>query len=244
MTRLRAITRLLLLAICALMSSCIDSREEFWLESDGSGRAEFTYSVPEAAAQIHGGASAIREQITGFLKDTPEITSSACEVLTENERVTIKVRAAFKSALDLKNLNSGAPIKSLPSAATHLIGEINADLDGRTIDFSRTISHGKALPGHVFMPASQFDGHHVVYIMHLPVAATDSNATRSEDSGRTLVWDVPLADAFKMPVVTRFKMEIPIPWTLVTTIGLPLSLVGGLVFRRIRRSRKKSLVAI
>ncbi len=34
--------RILLLAFTALLCSCIDSREEFWLQADGSGRAEIT----------------------------------------------------------------------------------------------------------------------------------------------------------------------------------------------------------
>jgi hypothetical protein len=238
MKRVRLITRFVLSGACALLSSCIDTREEYWLEPDGSGRAEFQFSLPAAAASLHGGPSAIREQINGFLKNTPEITASSCDVLTENDRVTIKASASFKSALDFKNLNSESSTKALPSAALHLIGEIRADLHGRTVDFSRTISHAKAVPGHVFIPASQVDGHRVVYIMHLPAAATDSNATRTEDSGRTLVWDIPLADAFKRPVVTSFKMNVPIPWKLVTSIAVPLSLAGGFVFRRIRKSRK------
>ena len=38
--------------IAALLSSCIDGREEFWLRGDGSGAAEVVYEVPAAAAAV------------------------------------------------------------------------------------------------------------------------------------------------------------------------------------------------
>lgn len=227
----------LLSATAIQLTSCIDSHEEYWLEADGGGRAEVTYTLPAAVARMHGGDSGIREIVTGFLHKTPEITSSGCEVVTRENRTCVTIRAAFDSALDLKDLASGQSIQSLPSAASHLAGQVRAGLSGRTLDFNRTITPSKALPGSAFLPASQFAGHRLVYIMHLPAAATDSNATRVEDSGRTLVWDIPLEQALGSPITTRFKMEIPVPWTLVTTIALPLSLAGGFAWVRLRKSR-------
>jgi hypothetical protein len=233
-------TRIFLLAAAALLTSCIDSREEYWLEADGGGRAEATYCIPAAVAAMHGGESGIRGLIDGFLKKTPEITSSECEVATEGNRLRVKIRAGFDSALDLKNVATGDAIKELPSAASNLAGKVTVDLQGRTLDFQRQISVSTALPGSSFLPDSQFEGHRMVYIMHLPTAVLESNATRTEDSGRTLVWDFPLTEALNSPIATRFKMEIPIPWTLVTTVALPLSLFCGLAVRRIRKSRKRA----
>lgn len=231
--------RTLLLAAAAALTSCIDSREEYWLEADGGGRAEATYCIPSAVAAMHGGESGIRELIDGFLKRTPEITSSACEVATEGKSLRVEIHAGFKSALDLKNVTTGNALKELPSAASNLAGKVMVDLQGRTLDFQRHISVSDALPGSSLLPDSRFNGHRMVYIMHLPAAATDSNATRTEDSGRTLIWEIPLAHALKSPITTRFKMEVPIPWTLVALIALPVSLVCGLAVRRIRASRKR-----
>lgn len=239
MTPLKAITRTLLLIAAGTLTSCIDGREEYWLESDGSGRAEITYTLPAAIAKVHGGESGIRELIDGFLRNTPEISSSSCEVVTEESRLRVRIRTAFNSALDLRNIASGTALKELPSAASQLAGNVRVDLQGRTLDFKRQVSHARALPGSAFLPDSQLDGRRIVYIMHLPAAATDSNATRTEDSGHTLIWDIPLAEAIRAPLITRFKMKIPIPWTLVGTIALPLSLAGGFVFVRVRKSRKQ-----
>lgn len=233
---MKAALRILSAVICMLLVSCIDGREEYWIGADGSGCAEITYTLPATAVRICGGDASLRGQITGLLGNTPGVTGYDCWTTTENDRVTIHVNTEFKSAMDFKQLAvEGSP---LPSAATHLIGDIRADLHGRTLDFSRTISPSKALPGSSLLPASQFEGRRLTYIMHLPAAVVESNATRVEDSGRTLIWDLPLADAVKAPVVTRFRMDVPIPWKLVTSIALPLSLAGGLVIRKIRRSRK------
>jgi hypothetical protein len=56
-----------------------------------------------------------------------------------------------------------------------------------------------------------------------------------EDAGRTLIWDIPLAQAVKSPVITRFKMDMPIPWTLVSCIAIPLSLACGVMIRRMKK---------
>lgn len=240
MSLLRIIFRISIIAIAAGLCSCIDSREEYWLEADGSGRAEITYHLPAAAASVHGGESGLRELVTGFIKETPEIANSACEVVLEEKRVRIKINVAFDSALALRDIRDGASMKTLPAAASHLAGEVTAGLRGRTLEYTRKISASKALPGAAFLSAAQLNGHRMTYIMHLPVAPMESNATRVENAGRTLVWDIPLSQALKSPVVTRFKMQIPIPWSLVTAIAIPLSGVACatiLLRRRKRRNR-------
>lgn len=193
------------------------------MEADGSGRAEITYHLPAAAAAVHGGESGLREMIDGFLKETPEFANSACEVVVEKKRVRMQIHIAFDSALDLRNISNRASIRTLPAAATHLAGEVTAALHGLNLEYTRKISASKALPGAAFLSAAQLDGHRMTYIMHLPSAPMESNATRVENAGRTLVWDIPLSQALKSPVVTRFKMQIPIPWSLVTAIAVPLS---------------------
>lgn len=243
MSRLHSILRLSIIAIAACLCSCIDSREEYWLEPDGSGRAEITYHLPAAAATVHGGESGLREMISSFLKGTPEIADSTCEVAIEETRVRIKINVAFDSALALRDLRNGESMKTLPAAATHLAGEVTAGLRGRTLEYSRKISASKALPGAIFLSAAELEGHRMTYIMHLPSAPMETNATRVENAGRTLVWDIPLKQALKSPIVTRFEMQIPIPWSLVATIAIPLSGVAFatiLLRRRIPRSHLKS----
>ena len=87
----------------------------------------------------------------------------------------------------------------------------------------------------MFMPASKFQGHRLVYVVHLPTPAVESNATQSTDEGRTLVWDFALADAVKAPVTTHFKAKIPIPsWAigLIAIAALLLGLLSYYIYRK------------
>lgn len=237
MTYAKTIARILLLGAALLLSSCIDSREEYWLQADGSGRAELTYHLPAAAAAVHGGESGIRQMVADFLAQTPELTAATCEVATEETRLRVHISTAFESALAIKEIASGDSLNTLPAAASALTGEITAKFQGRTLDFRRSIAASKALPGAAFLPASQLEGHRMTYIMHLPAAATASNATRTENAGRTLVWDIPLAQAVKAPFTTRFRMDVPIPWGIVSTIATPVLLAACVLVLRFRKSR-------
>ncbi|MEO5716224.1 MAG: hypothetical protein ABIT37_22280 [Luteolibacter sp.] len=226
------------LLVACLLTSCIDCHEEIWLEADGSGHADISYTLPAAAARFQGGETGVRKQIEKFLSETKEIKSSACEVSTEGDRLKIRVSGAFDSALDLKEISTGGSMDELPSSATNLAGKVEVSVKGRTVDLTRTISPGAALPGAAFMPASAFEGHRLVYVIHLPTAAKESNATRTADDGRTLVWDFPLAKAIRTPVTTRFVAEIPIPrWMLIT--AAPVAFVVGwlalLGFKQLRK---------
>lgn len=215
--------RLIALGAVLLLGSCIDSREEVWLKADGSGRAEISCSLPASAARFQGGEAGIRKLIGDFLANTPTIHSSRHEVTTENERVNIHVQVAFDSALDLQEIATGDSMAKLPSSAADLAGRVDVKIRGRTVDFTRRISAASALPGAIFMPASNFKGRRLVYIMHLPAAAEISNATRTENAGRTLIWDFPLGQAILAPVTTHFTMPIPIPtWLIVAAVAVAL----------------------
>ena len=240
------IVRLLTAIFACLLVSCIDSHEEIWLNADGSGRADVRYSLPAAAARFQGGETGVRRLIGEFLKKTPAISTSSYEVVTDQDRLKIHILATFDSAMDLKEISKGKSLEKLPSSATHLAGEMKVDLHGRTVDFTRTIAPGKALPGAIFLPVSQFQGRNLTYIIHLPAAASESNATRTADAGRTLVWDYPLATAIQNPVSLRFKAKIPIPaWAIAAGAAVVL-LLASVAIRwkmRLRSSFRASSLA-
>lgn len=233
----RSIVRLLACAAAGLLASCIDGREEIWVNADGSGRADVSYFLPAAAARFQGGETGVRRMIEGFLKNTPGISTSSCEVTTEGDRMKIRVRTSFDSALDLKDIAKGDALHQLPSSASGLTGDFQVAVQGMSVDFARTIKAGDALPGSTFMPVSQFKDRRLTYIIHLPAAATSSNATRTENSGRTLVWDFPLAQAIQGPVTTRFTAPIPFPHWAIASIWSVVALIVVLVVRKLIRSK-------
>ena len=150
----RAIVRLLACVATALLASCIDGREEVWVNADGSGRAEVSYSLPAAAARFQGGEAGVRRMIEGFLKDAPGISNSSCEVTTEGDRLKIRVRTTFDSALELQQISKGEAMSKLPSSATGLTGDFQVAVKGLSIDFARTIKAGDTFPGAGFIPVS------------------------------------------------------------------------------------------
>lgn len=238
MSFLQALTRMATVAVAVLLSSCIDGREELWIEADGSGRSEIQYSLPAAAAKLHGGENGVRALIDEFLQKTPEFQSSSCEVSSDGDRLHVSIKTSFRSALDLQQLAEGESIKTLPNAATHLAGKVETAFHGRTMDFARTIRPGKALPGAAFLTLSRFEGHKLTYIIHLPAVPNSSNATRTENGGRTLIWEMPLEKAIQSPIITRFQIDIPIPWKLAAGIAIPVLVGGTFLIRKIRRSRR------
>ncbi len=230
MNRGRFTTRALVLVTALAAISCIDGREEVWLEADGSGRAEIAYSLPAVAARLQGGEAGIAKLIDGFLKGTPAIKTSTHEVTAKDDRLTVLVKVSFDSASELGGVSKSPAIEKLPAAATGLTGVINVDMHGRTVDLSRTINAGRALPGSTFMPASQFDGRSLEYIVHLPRPAEESNASRIENAGKTLIWNFPLSQVIQGPVTIRFKASVPIPrWIIGSVVGVALAAAFVLV---------------
>lgn len=226
----------LFLAIFSLqLPSCIDGHEEVWIEPDGSGRAEITYSIPARAAQLKGGDAAVTDMIRGFLAATPEISQSTCEVRTEADTTRIRVSTTFESALDLKNATNGLRSAPLPPAASHLAGVVATTLEGRTLDFTRTIQPGKALPGSSLLPNSTFQGHHLTYIIHLPAVPGSHNATRTENRGRTLIWEKSLKEAVRAPIITHFRMDVPIPWKWIAPIAAGIGFLAIITARLLRK---------
>ncbi|MFT3992038.1 MAG: hypothetical protein QM680_11570 [Luteolibacter sp.] len=221
-----------LLKLCALFAacllvSCIDGREEYWFLANGSGRAELTYTFPALAARLGGGEEAIREKIAAFLKDNPAFSSSSYELTRNGGTLSATVRVEFDSIRDLKKLNASGETSSLSEASRYFTGNIDLAFQGLTLELTRTIQVGKAIPTAAFLPQRELENRRLVYIIHLPTSALETNATRTEDAGKTLIWDIPLADALRSPTVLHAKGRIPLPpWLVITASGVSLAVLG------------------
>ncbi len=234
----RYILRGLAVGAAGLLVSCIDGREEIWIHADGSGRADLAYTVPAVAARFQGGRMGLTRMLQDFSQHNPSLTEFGYDLTETNEQLTIHVTANFASALALKEIAKDDSLTKLPGAVNELAGAVNVTLAGRTVDFSRTIAAGKALPGAFFMPASNFAGRNLTYIIHLPEPMVESNATRNENDGRTLIWEIPLADAIQTPFTLHFKSRLPLPLWLLVVAALALVLVAVFMRRKLRKSKQ------
>jgi hypothetical protein len=217
--------------------SCIDSHEEVWIDGNGAGRAEITYMLPRSALITQGGRDGLHSTVEKLIGESKDLRDTKVEITEENDRIRVFVSLAFDSVLKVSELVTVEALAGLPPAARHFVGETDIKMEGRDVRVTRTISPGKALPGSGFMPASEWKGHQLRYTIHLPQAVVDSNATRTENKGRTLIWEVPLADAISKPVVTRFEARIPIPLWVIAILTFLVVLAGSLLHRRIKRRR-------
>ena len=244
------IIHLLAVAGCLLLLSCIDGHEEYWLEPDGSGRATIRYEVPAAFAASMGGTPGIEAVLDQFIRETPTLTHATRQVTRQGDRLTVEFAASFKSVLDLITAVSGE--SALTPAGSNspldpLIGKFDVRQQGLRVDFTRTVFPSKALPGSFFMPAAKLDGRHLVYVLHLPVAARESNATRTEAAGRTLIWDQPFKGGAVKQLVLSFDADLPLPWRRIAgAIAGVCGLLGLGAFglRRLRRKRAQRLRVI
>ena len=224
------------LLLCLFVSSCIDGKEEIWLNADGSGKAEFTYEIPASAAAFKGGAKGVDELIAGLLEGHPRATHSTVK---DGDRLKIFVHLPFNSPQELQDLAGSEKSGSMPESFKSLAGTVDFKQSGRTIDISRTINPGRALPGARFYPESQLKGRQLNYIVHLPIPASGSNATRTEDSNRTLIWEVPLSKALRGPITTEFQAVIPIPPSWLLPLGIGLLIIGFGIFLLVRKLRNR-----
>jgi hypothetical protein len=144
--------------------------------------------------------------------------------------------------LKLVDLSKPESTKSLPATAQQLAGTFDFRLKGREFELNRTIEANKAFAGGLFMPRKEITGRKLLYILHLPQPPLESNATRTEDNGSTLIWDYSLEEALKGPVTTRVKAQIPIPWwayaiVAATFIGLVALIVRWKPWQRFRSAK-------
>jgi len=80
----------------------------------------------------------------------------------------------------------------------------------------------------------------LTYIIHLPKAAKESNATLVTDGGKTLTWDCTLGEAMQRPVVTRFRATMPIPRYAWAAAAVLLLVTAGFIVWVTKKLRRLS----
>lgn len=236
---MRFFLRASLLFISALLCSCFDGKEEFWLKADGSGAMEVTYDAPTVALSAAGGEKGIRDGIDAWLKNANGVRCEALEIVTVDGRVKVHARIVFDSVLKLIELSKPEKTQALPTTLTHFTGVFDFKREGRDVSLTRTTSPNKALIGGLFVTRKSMEGRRLVYVIHLPEPALESNAMRLEDGGRTLIWDYAIEDALKQPLVSSLKARIPIPAWIIASAVVVLALLVALVVTGIRRVRRR-----
>lgn len=236
------IPRLLAGLACLLLSACFEIREELWVRPDGSARAELSYVVPSSVAKMAGGEEGLEAKIREGIMRQPKLQLEGVSVQEEEGQTKVHLRISTESVYSLRTLDDGPGFQSMPAAAVDMAGKFEVQTSGWNVDFSRTIRMREAL-GLASMGIRGEDRktRRLVYIVHLPTPAIETNATKIEDGGRTLTWDSTLGEALQKPLVTRFKARMPIPRNAWIAAGLIGTAFIGLLLRiHVLRRRRRS----
>lgn len=231
-------TRLFLLGLSLLLSSCFEIREEIWINSRGGGRIQIDYSLPRAAIAPLGGEPGIRSQVEDLLQDAPELRLDDLQITEEDDQFLIHAELSTDSMISLLDLSEGEALKDLPEAATKLIGQFQLERVGTDFAFERRVDVGSALGfAALIIPKEDRTERRMTYIIHLPTTARSHNATRTENDGQTLIWDNSLGEAIQNPTTMNFTAPIPLPWLWIITALIVLLILSAVLFRRWRRRR-------
>lgn len=206
--------------IACLLSSCFDSRQEVWINPDASGRARLTLDLPSTPIALYGGESAVRAAIETALAGNPSISSHQLILTSGNGRFHLDLLLTFP---DLRKL-SETGLSDLPPPASTFAGTMITKFKGLGLVVSR-ITDLSELPGTSLVPSALLENRAITTILHLPEAATSSDATTTSNQGKTLVWHTPLARALRQPVSNSFTMPLPIPWRSISLFAVPLLLL-------------------
>lgn len=233
--------RALVCFLTLLLASCFDIREEIWVEADGSGRLRFDYTVPTRAFQLAGGEDGIGPKIRKVFDEEPKLRLDELSFVAVGDDTRLTLQASTESLLSLMDLQESEAFHALPEASGDLAGTIDVKLRGLSVDVKRTIDFQKALGlATLAIDREQRETRRVTYILHLPQPTLEHNASRTEDEGRTLIWDHSLGEALDQPLVTSLRARIPLPWwSYVVIVLLPL-LLGLAAFGLIRRLRRRA----
>ena len=215
--------------LCLAVSSCIDGKEEYWLERDGSGHAEACYDLPASLLALHGEQDFLHSIKAWMLDHKDQLQLDSLDADHHGDRTTITVRVSFDNVLRLASLARDPSLASASASTRALVGHLRFDHHGREVSFTRTVRPKDAIGSGRLLPKSETTDRHLTYILHLPEPPLESNATRTDDNGRTLIWESSLADAIARQEALGLDVLVHgEPATVVRAVCI-LLIVAGIV---------------
>lgn len=230
--------RALTAAAAVLTAACVDVDEEFRLTPTGAGEASIRVSMPAGVLRLQGGEEGVEKLLDEFLTRRSGIKSMGHQVSVKNGRARLDARFRFDSADELLDAMSAPADAGLPRVVSGILGSAKLETDWLSVRFSRVVDPGESLAGARLLPGMVLGDHRIRTTLHLPARVESSNATRVENDGRTLVWDVRLADAVERPMRQEFIMPVPVPWSGILAAVFPGLLLAGWIWFIRRRNRQ------
>lgn len=225
---------------CLLLSSCLDIHEEIWIQADGSGHATLTYTVPETTLLIAGGKQELEISIRQFFDSYPEFQLDDFQVEVIGTEARITLRASTDSVISLANLSASDNFLALSNSTKSLFGSFDIKAQALDVDFQRSVDLQRAIGlASLTINGRERSQRRIIQVIHLPALPKSHNASRSENGGRTLIWEHSLGEALRAPVDSSFHLRIPLPAWSIAAILLLITVILYGSFRAIRRYSNK-----
>jgi len=211
------------LSVMFLFSGCLETKTEYWFNSDGSGKVVFDLGISKQLA----GA----EKMEALVKDAQEKArrrEKSSNVKSVSVRsyldgdfshfvVEMEIRDMSKSWEDS---SSNAVSNGDQMEKTLFIDGLSVrKLESGNISFERRFPGGEG-EGNPTPPAMEsfFAGRNATVVVHAP-GIVSANGALSDD-GRTVTWKIPMLDVIKGKVTHPLKAELSLDegWSFVFVI--------------------------
>lgn len=248
----------------AWLASCLDYREELWLESNGAGKIHATIAVNSEIPLPDNTPTApdqIEAQLRALFQETEGAEVQSYQTYDEGRKRIYDFVVVFR---DIKQL------KPALASGKGNIGALFGDFEiGRTPDgalsIQRTIhlaapsdagpsasdsaGDGEAPPSKprdglanqvgralTGLVANQvLEDFHLDYVTHYPSEVISANSPNIDDATNTVTWRIPLADASQGPVEMTTVIKRPGNW-MIWVFGLLVVIVtAGIVLPALRK---------
>lgn len=236
------LTALLLFLPLLLLNSCIEGEEEVWINLDASGKLRAHYEFPPALKAQMGDPDVIVAALRALDEREDGIEIQALSFGMVGRQLIFHLEATFDDARDLLEIserNLDVLIEDTgmdPAQADAMSGGITFAMNGMSPSFQRDISLAGMFPEMIANNPGLLGSSNFRYLIHLPFPATETNAHKVENGGKTLIWRFLLKEHVTEPMSLSLKTKIVIPWWAWLIGGvllLGLFFMSWRIFRRL-----------
>jgi len=234
----------LLILTCISLSSCIEIKEEIWINQDASGKIKVNITGPGVALASNGIPEDLLKQFEDKIKTYQGISLTHSSVSRNAGKTNIELELIFDDSRKLiACLDTFDEEKQL--VAKHLIGSLELNLDFPHYTFKRDINYSPLSTGEELPPSAQslLEGASFTSIIHLPTEVETHNATSLSADKKTLTWQIPLNKLLNENVNMAHTAAIPLPiWVYPSIlIGMLILLIAIRKLVRLAKRRNKSI---
>ncbi|MCB1088422.1 MAG: hypothetical protein KDM63_15345 [Verrucomicrobiae bacterium] len=232
-----------------LLTSCLDYREELWINGDASGKIHATIAINSELGAPTDGGSGQPDQIEAQLRELFAVTDGAkvesYQTFVDGKKriwdftVSFKDLRLLKPAVITGKNNIGAvfgdfEIEKIPDGKLAVKRTVslsepprqsddtpaNPPQDSPSSNDTNTLGNAVGKLMGGLLANSMFSGYHLDYTTHFPTEVVSANSPSIDRDTNTVSWRFPLAEASQHPVTMTAEIKRPGGWLLWLFIAI------------------------